>query len=297
MTPERPEDDHGRGAGAAGSRGSAAALWAAAFVVAAALGFFQRTTGPTYPMRGRAVVGSEELSYRLPRTHGGAGGLVVTVRALDAGSSAVIRWRRYPTAEPYRQVPMLRPSEGVLAGEIPHQPPAGKVEYWIDFEVGGSSARLPAGQTVVARFRGDVPAAALIPHILAMFTSMLLATRALLEVLRPSGPRPYRLILCSMGLLVVGGLILGPIVQQFAFGALWTGWPVGTDLTDNKTLLAVLAWLPATVLALRRRAVASAVMVGWLVMMGVFLIPHSLRGSEIDWTAVPVPTERVSPGP
>jgi hypothetical protein len=55
------------------------------------------------------------------------------------------------------------------------------------------------------------------------------------------------------GLPFVGGLILGPPVQLEAFGALWTGWPFGADLTDNKTLIAVLAWVPAVVAALRNK--------------------------------------------
>jgi hypothetical protein len=96
-----------------------------------------------------------------------------------------------------------------------------------------------------------------------------------------------------MALLVVGGLFLGPVVQKFAFDAFWTGWPFGTDLTDNKTALAALAWLPATLLALRNRPLRVAVIVGWLVMMGVFLIPHSLRGSQIDWSSDPATGQAV----
>jgi hypothetical protein len=94
----------------------------------------------------------------------------------------------------------------------------------------------------------------------------------------------------------VGGLFLGPVVQKFAFDAFWTGWPFGTDLTDNKTALAALAWLPATLLALRNRPLRVAVIVGWLVMMGVFLIPHSLRGSQIDWSSDPAPPPAVEQG-
>jgi hypothetical protein len=90
-----------------------------------------------------------------------------------------------------------------------------------------------------------------------------------------------------MGLLVVGGLVLGPVVQKFAFDAYWTGWPLGTDMTDNKTLWAFLAWLPATVMALRGKRTRWAVVLGWLVMTGVFLIPHSVRGSQLDWNADP----------
>jgi hypothetical protein len=37
-------------------------------------------------------------------------------------------------------------------------------------------------------------------------------------------------------------MILGPVVQYYAFGEFWTGVPFGWDLTDNKTLVAVIFW-------------------------------------------------------
>jgi hypothetical protein len=261
-------------------------LWAAAFLLAVTLGFFQRTTGPTYPMRGEAQLAGTELRYELPRTHAGAGGLSVALAAPD-GVEGSLDWRRYPTDEPWRQVDMHRNASGSLEAIVPHQPPAGKVEYRIVLRDRESSLELPGGVPVVARFRGEVPAAVLIPHILAMFAGMLLATRAALEVLRPSRRSARGLVLSAMASLMVGGLVLGPLVQKFAFDAFWTGWPFGTDLTDNKTLVAVLAWLPASVLAWKRRRTVAAVVVGWMVVMGVFLIPHSLRGSEIDWSTAP----------
>jgi len=125
-----------------------------------------------------------------------------------------------------------------------------------------------------------------------MFGSMLVATRALLEVLRTSTPDPRKSVLVAMGLLMIGGLFLGPVVQKFAFGAYWTGWPFGHDLTDNKTLIAFIAWLPATILALRGRKLWGVVVVGWIVMMGIFLIPHSFRGSEMDWSEGEIKTGR-----
>jgi hypothetical protein len=181
---------------------------------------------------------------------------------------------------------MIETADGRLEARIPGQPTAGKVEYRIVIEDEAGTEWIPEAGTVIARFRGDVPAAVLVPHILAMFLSMLVSTRALLEVLRPKAPPARTLVLVAMALLVVGGLVLGPIVQRFAFGAFWTGWPLGHDLTDNKTLIAFIAWLPATVLAWRRLRTRAAVALGWLVMMGVFLVPHSLRGSELDWTEV-----------
>jgi hypothetical protein len=262
------------------------ALWVLAFLVAVALGTFQRMTGPTYPYGTTVSVGSSELQLSLPRTHGGPGGLEVGVPGGGAGVAGTLQWRRFPTEDPWQSLTMAPSGDGELVAVIPHQPPAGKVEYRLRLEGGGSAVEVPEGeQPIVARFRADVPAWVLVPHILAMFGSMMVATRALLEALRPSRAMPRGLIVTAMGLLIVGGLFLGPIVQKFAFDAYWTGWPFGTDLTDNKTALAVLAWLPATVLALRGRKVRAAVAAGWFVMMGVFLIPHSLRGSEIDWSA------------
>lgn len=224
---------------------------------------------------------------------------MVSLSVPSAVESGTLHWRRYPTQELWRSLEMVWMTDPVLVAEIPHQPPAGKVEYWLELFANGQSFAIGADETVVARFRDEVPAAALIPHILAMFTSMLLATRALLEVLRAQSPPARGLIVAAMLLLVLGGLLLGPVVQKFAFDAFWTGWPYGTDLTDNKTLLAVLAWSPATVAALLGRRTRLAVALGWLVMMGVFLIPHSLHGSELDWSAETgsiIPSSPDSPG-
>lgn len=263
------------------------ALWVAAFVLTVTLAVFQRLTGPSHPLRGEArLADGSELRFRLPRSSEGRDSLVVSLPPAAAELGAVLAWRRYPTDEPYRELSMTTEGEGRVTAAVPRQPAAGKVEYFIRLGGGsGAPQQLPPAGTVVARFRDPVPAGILIPHILAMFASMLVSTRALLEVLRPGGGAARGQVLIAMALLVIGGLVLGPMVQRAAFGSYWTGWPIGTDLTDNKTAVAFLAWLPATLAALGRRGTRLAVVAGWLVMMGVFLIPHSLRGSELDWTA------------
>lgn len=268
------------------TRWISAALWIAALVVTILLAAFQRMTGPSHPMRGEAVVADvETVRYALPRSNEGRPELQITVPG-PTGATAVLEWRRFPTDEPYRRLTMAPDVSGRLAATIPRQPAAGKVEYRVLLDLGEDRTSIPATETVVARFRDDVPAGVLVPHILSMFVSMLLSTRALFEVLRHGAPPARGLVLASMALLVVGGLILGPIVQRFAFGAFWTGWPFGDDLTDNKTLFAFLAWLPATVVAWRRARTRIAVTIGWVVMMGVFLIPHSARGSQLDWSTI-----------
>ena len=86
---------------------------------------------------------------------------------------------------------------------------------------------------------------------------------------------------------LLGGLILGPIIQLYAFGALWTGWPFGHDLTDNKTLASFILWIIA-VWRLRKNPNARGwVLVASLGLLAVYLIPHSVLGSEIDFRELP----------
>ena len=67
-----------------------------------------------------------------------------------------------------------------------------------------------------------------------------------------------------------------------------TGWPFGHDLTDNKTLLMWVVWVFACwVFAgrLRSREYLGrlTVILAAIVMLVVYLIPHSLRGSQLDY--------------
>jgi hypothetical protein len=262
-------------------------LWITAFVVTVLLAVFQRMTGPSYPIRGTASLPTgESLRYGLPRSNEGRDTLRIAIAAPSNATRANLEWRRYPTDEPFQSQAMTANADAEFDTRIPPQPAAGKVEYRILLEFADGVISIPESEAVVARYRAGVPAHVLFPHILAMFLSMLVSSRALFEVFRPGAPRARGLVLLSMALLVVGGLMLGPLVQKYAFGAYWTGWPYGHDLTDNKTLIAFLAWLPATILAWRRAKTRLAVALGWLVMMGIFLIPHSARGSQLDWSQV-----------
>jgi hypothetical protein len=119
-----------------------------------------------------------------------------------------------------------------------------------------------------------------------MFLSMMVGVRcALAAVFQPARMRPLAHL--TLAGLTLGGMILGPLVQKTAFGSFWTGWPHGYDLTDNKTLIMWLAWLAVVGLirwAPRRvRAQRLGVFLATAVMLAVYLIPHSLRGSELDY--------------
>jgi hypothetical protein len=73
-------------------------------------------------------------------------------------------------------------------------------------------------------------------------------------------------------------------MQKFAFGVAWTGFPAGTDLTDTKTLIAFLFWIVALVAGRKGRPARGFVIAASLVTLLIFLIPHSLLGSELDYS-------------
>ncbi|MGE4602840.1 MAG: hypothetical protein AAEJ65_08040, partial [Planctomycetota bacterium] len=175
---------------------------------------------------------------------------------------------------------------------LPIQPAAGKMEYFVTLDVDGKSTRIPAeGQdNIVLRYKDPVPGAILWPHIIMMFFSVLIGMRAGLAAIfgRQDMRKLAFIALCGMTL---GGMILGPIVQKYAFGEYWTGFPFGGDLTDNKMLIMWGSWLIAVAAIGTRpkkneKVSRAVVLAAALVMTGVYLIPHSMRGSELDYTQV-----------
>ena len=126
---------------------------------------------------------------------------------------------------------------------IAHQHAAGKVQYQVfinDTIRNLKQAITP--EPILIRYKGVVPDFVLIIHVIFMFGAMLLAARTAFSAFAKADDT-YKLTLWTVAFLFIGGLILGPIVQKYAFDAYWTGWPFGTDLTDNKTIVALLVWV------------------------------------------------------
>ena len=261
-------------------------IWAASIAFTVGLAFHQEATGPTKSVRGTESVGETTFSYKLLRTHGGEGGLPVMLHVPDSAVEGEVTWRRYPTQDAWQILPLVRKGE-MLEVEIPHQPPAGKVEYDVRVRKGAAEAAFPA-RAAVARFKGAVNPVVLIIHILMMFFGMLWSARTALEALLKR-PRARIHAWVTFHLLFVGGLILGPIVQYQAFGAFWTGAPFGYDLTDNKMLIAVVAWGIALWMFRGGRSTRWWIFAAALLTLGVFVIPHSVLGSQIDWTKLTPP--------
>lgn len=255
--------------------------WLIAFIITLAAVYYQRTTGPTYPLKGAFAFDGQTTGFRLERSHSSASDQVVTIRSADSTVTGAVIWRRYPTNETWQTATMRRSGENLEAA-LPKQPPAGKLEYAVILKKRETEVRLPAQGTAVTRFKGEVPGHFLIPHIVLMFIALLLSTRAGLEVLGKSG-RPRVYVWATVTALFAGGMILGSIVQKYAFGAYWTGFPFGMDLTDNKTLIALLGWIAATVAVEKNRQSKAWVLGAAILMLAVYAIPHSLFGSELRY--------------
>lgn len=291
---------------ATGGRRRKVILWLLAILITITAGVYQRLIGPTRPIRGSAEVAGELVRYRFDRTASNDRDHVVRLElppALleeDAGLEGRLHVRRYPTDDPWTTKTMVREGDALIA-TLPSQPPGGKVAYHLELHdasrPAAASITLPAGEeAVVLRYRGPVPAWLVLAHVLFIFMAMLWSNRAGLEAL-VSGGDPRRHTTGAVTFLFLGGMIFGPLMQWYAFGEFWTGFPLGYDLTDNKTLIAVVAWVLAFFLG--RSAVERArtwAIIAALVTLIIFSIPHSVLGTELDHSemdpsAWPVTTE------
>lgn len=264
-----------------------AALWILAILITMFAAVYQKMTGPTYPLRGKALLNDMEISYELARSHetGKNYGIVINTSSKEIDGFVV--FKRFKTQDPWTKLVMEK-KENLLLASLPYQPPAGKLAYKVILSCKEKEISLSGEEPVIIRFKGEVPQAILIPHIIIIFLAMLFSTRAGIEALdRSSNPR--KLALWAAGLLFVGGIILGPIVQKYAFGALWTGFPFGFDLTDNKTLIAMLGWTVALIAGRKGKPARGWVLGASILLLVIFLIPHSLLGSELDYSKINSP--------
>jgi hypothetical protein len=263
-------------------------LWVLAFVITVGAGYYQRTTGPTYEIRGKVVIDDARYKYKLIRTYDGDDDAPVEITITDPDVTGEMKLKRYKSYDEWSTSAMERQGDKLI-GYIPHQDMAGKVMYQVTLMKNGNTYLLNEEPAII-RFKGYVPRGVLFAHIITIFLAMLFSTRTAFEVIFKL---KYTFLYTWLTLifLAVGGMILGPIIQKYAFDAYWTGWPFGNDLTDNKSLLAFIFWIVALGYQIWRRerkgwAVAAAV-----VLFAVYMIPHSVLGSEIDYTKEDQKTE------
>lgn len=271
-------------------------LWILAVVITISAAIYQRKTGPTYPRDEKIVLGDSTYHLELIRTNG-ARDARIKLPIRDTAVHAALFYKKLGVAEgwtrvdfkmtdiryhsPFMKKVMKKKDETLLAASMPQQPPAGKLQYYIELDRDGQKLDVAKDNTVVIRFKGDVPVGVLIPHIILMFSAMLFASVAgLFAAFKIERYRRYTL--WTFVIMFIGGLIFGPWVQWYAFGEWWTGIPFGWDLTDNKTLFAFIFWV-AALFGIKGKGRPWLIILAAVMTLIIFSIPHSMFGSTLDY--------------
>jgi len=244
---------------------------------------YQKLVGPTHPDWLKTELNGTDFSYKLPRSNDGVYLAPIKIKIADKKVNAKLHYKHYPVqdGEEYAVADFKRDGDYLFA-ELPHQPAAGKFMYFVEFLTDNGSVFVKKDAPIVLRYRDHVPEWwVLAPHIFFMFFAMMLSNLAGLKALfNVDGYKKigkYALIS-----LVIGGFIFGPLMQKFAFGEFWTGVPFGFDLTDNKTLIAFLAWAFALWHGSKKENSRAVFVFASIALLAVFMIPHSVLGSELD---------------
>jgi len=270
-----------------------------AFLITAGAAIYQRKTGPTYPKEVTVNLNDSLYTIELIRSIGLDERPEVKLEFTDTTIKARLFFKRYRSQDDYqmrefvyKEYPVnsfimnkilhINIEKGYFAS-VPQQPPAGKIQYYIELEDKSGSKSLMKDTPVVIRFKGSVPGYILGPHIIFMFLAMLYSTASgLFAAFKVPVYKKYGK--WALGLLIAGGLVLGPVVQKYAFGEFWTGIPFGWDLTDNKLLIALAFWIYAVEVN-RSKEKPLPALIAAIVLLLVYSIPHSLFGSELDYSS------------
>ena len=256
-------------------------LWIISFLITIGSAYYQRITGPTYAVKGEKKLDGITTKYKLERSHSTSSNYLIGIMVKNDSIGGFVEWKRYKTKDKFSKIVMSN-KNGILSAELPAQPAAGKLIYNVYLDYKDHTTPL-SNQQVVIRFKGDVPIGILIPHIILIFLAMLLSTRTGLEIFAVN-LQLKKYTNWTIIFLILGGMILGPLTQLYAFGELWTGIPFGWDLTDNKTLIAFAGWIIAAIMIRKSNKPKSWIIFASVLTLVIFLIPHSVLGSELNYS-------------
>ena len=198
----------------------------------------------------------------------------VEVKTDNQSITGTVTWKRDKTDDQWTQVPMTF-ANGMLKAELPHQPVAGKLLYRVELQEGDQRVTLHDSDPIVIRFRATCPSGSSYRMCLPC-SARFFSARGGLEYFSKE-PKFRNYMYLTLGFLIVGGFILGPLMQHFSFNVWWTGWPYGTDLTDNKTAIAFLGWVVAAVALTRAKNPKRWALAAAILMILVYLIRRPRR--------------------
>lgn len=270
-------------------------LWFLAAALTVGAFKHQDKTGPTYPLDGTIRAADGPVRFKIVRSETIGRGLpVVLLEPCPAGISGEVQYRRFSSTDAWSVEAMRRgmfefsrrgrstsiAGLGVVLPSLDER--AGKYEILVRVaDSTGRSVSVTGNRPVYARYKAAVPVWALVMHIVAIFVSMAFAVRTALQA---GIGGDYRWLLgMTLVTLIIGAFVLGPLAQWYAFGVWWAGVPFGHDWTDNKVLVPLVAWAVAAYANRGGRRNPLPVYIAGVVTLAVYLIPHSIFGSEFDY--------------
>ena len=230
-------------------------------------------TGPTHPASGSINFDGKKIDYTFDRSCESTFNCIVQIKTGDPSISGILKWRKFKTLDPFNVVEMKGTEN--LRAELPAQEPLGKLQYFIELKKGNESVTVPEDKPIIIRFKGHVPVGILIPHIFFMFFAMMLSTRSGLEIFNTTR-NLKKYAVWTIVVLLIGGFLLGFLMNYFAFGEAWGGFPLGNDITDNKTLIAFVGWLLAYLMIKKEMQPKLFAALAAILMIVVYSIPHSV---------------------
>jgi hypothetical protein len=262
-------------------------FWIVAVLLTAISIFYQNTTGPTYPKKGIILFNGKQIDYKLDRSALINEDCTVKIYTDDSLIKGALIWKRFNTQDNEMSRPM-RYENGYLVAELDKQDKmATKLQYYIQLSTNRQGTQnvdqlgyIPDKTGVVIRFRGDVPFIIIILHIIFIFAFELMSLKTGMEFFRKE-PNYKKYTFWTIGLAFIGGFLLGPLVQYYAFGEYWTGFPFGFDLTDNKMVIAFIAWIAALIAIYKSKKPGYWILGATILTIAIFLIPHSVLSGNV----------------
>ncbi len=270
-------------------------VWALALFITLAAATYQRTTGPTYSKKVSAEFSDIKYQFKLIRTQEIGEPCFLDVDLNGDDVKATIFYKRLGLNEAWTEAELTPRTinakaffgkgeeKTVLSTILPEQPEAGKIQYFIELKKNNEVQFIEKEHPIVIRFKGAVPWYILAPHIFFMFSAMFLASVTAIYYFAKDYDRVKNIGTRTFGALFLGGMVLGPIVQKYAFSEFWTGIPFGWDLTDNKTLIAFTAWTIAVGFNWKNNKKPVLFLIATIVLYLIYSIPHSAFGSEFNY--------------
>jgi len=158
---------------------------------------------------------------------------------------------------PFQVSDMSALGEGKFFGAIPPHGRGEVVQYYIEARTASDIVtRVPAkerGEGFLIKVKGKPNTYLLVTHVVIIFIALFfflfagyLSVRALQH--RRSLLYIPRVAFLGTAIFFVASIPLGMVVAYQTYGVPWTGFPVGDDLTDNKSLVILIYWIVCAVL-------------------------------------------------